>query len=123
MVISGRESWVWRFQDEKNRTMTPEQFDHMVAALIAKFARDNPEFVEFLMRADYKSQFEQHRKQLGFHKAKDFIKRKARAASIPARRFKFLWAPYRTGAWYFEAVDMVRCRHDLSSISNETMRI
>ena len=33
----------------------------------------------------------QVRTRVGFQKAKIYIKQKARAASVPAHRFKFLW--------------------------------
>jgi hypothetical protein len=56
----------------------------------------------------HKSQYEHVRARSGVKKAKVFIKRKARAASVPAHRFKFLWGPYRVKLWYFEVLDMFR---------------
>jgi hypothetical protein len=107
-ILQNTHDWVWRWQDEKNIQMTPQQFKHMQEVLTAQWVQANPELAKSLQSMDYKSKFEQKRKQIGYRKAKDFIKRKSRAASVPARRFKFLWEPYRTGAWYFEAVDMFR---------------
>jgi hypothetical protein len=56
-----------------------------------EWVRRNPELAACLVGKDYTSQFEQTQKRDGYKKAKDFIQRKARASSIPANRFKFLW--------------------------------
>ena len=65
----------------------------------AEWIREHPELAATLRGADYKSQFEQMRSRVGFKKAADFIKRKARAASLRAHKLKFLWGPYRVSMW------------------------
>jgi hypothetical protein len=55
------------------------------------WVRNNPELAASLRGKDCKSQYEHVRARSGFKKAKAFILHKARASSVPAHRFKFLW--------------------------------
>jgi predicted protein tyrosine phosphatase len=75
---------------------------------INKWKAANPALHKSLEGRDYESQFQQKLEQAGFKKAKQWILIRARDASIPARRFKFLWGPYRTGMFGFEVLDIFR---------------
>jgi hypothetical protein len=79
------------FIDELGQPMKGKQL--LGARNVAKqeWVRRNPKLAACLVGKDYTSQFEQRQKRDGYKKAKDFIQRKARASSIPANRFKFLW--------------------------------
>jgi hypothetical protein len=79
------------FIDELGQPMKGRQL--LSARNVAKqeWVHRNPKLAACLVGKDYTSQFEQRQKRDGYKKAKDFIKRKARASSIPANRFKFLW--------------------------------
>jgi hypothetical protein len=101
------DNWIMRFENE-GKEMSLDQLDTMKDILKTKWIKENRALAKSLEGKDYKYQFEQQQLQFGFQKAKQIIKRKARAASIPARRFKFLWGPYRTSWWYFEVIDMFR---------------
>jgi hypothetical protein len=72
------------------KDMSEEKLSSARKAVRDDWVRRNPELAASLKGKDYKSQYEQMRKRAGYKKAKDFIKRKARASSVPANRFKFL---------------------------------
>ena len=80
-----------RFLDEEGAEMKGTQLHSAQQAAKQEWVRLNPELAATLDGIDFKSQFERKRMQLGYQKAKHFIQRKARAASLPAHRFKFLW--------------------------------
>jgi hypothetical protein len=81
-ILQNTHDWVWRWQDEMNVQMTPLQFKHMQEVVTAQWVQDNLELAKCLQAADYKSKFEQQRKQIGYRRAKDFTKRKARAGEL-----------------------------------------
>jgi hypothetical protein len=62
---------------------------------IREWKAANPALYKSLKGKDYAAQFQQKLEQAGFKKAKQWISIRARDASIPAHRFKFLWGPYR----------------------------
>jgi hypothetical protein len=80
-----------RFLDEEGAEMKGTRLHSAQQAATQEWVQLNPELAATLDGIDFKSQFERKRMQLGYQKAKHFIQRKARAASIPAHRFKFLW--------------------------------
>jgi hypothetical protein len=80
-----------RLLDEEGTEMKGTQLRSAQQVAKQKWVRLNPELAATLDGIDFKSQFERKRTQLGYRKAKHFIQRKARAASLPALRFKFLW--------------------------------
>jgi hypothetical protein len=85
-AISGK-----KFVDREGNPMTGRHLASAQKAVTEDWARSNPELAASLEGKDYKSQYEQVRARAGYKKAEDFIKRKARAASVPAHRLKFLW--------------------------------
>ena len=97
-----------KFIDNEGKRMSGEQLGSARKVVRDDWVQRNPELAASLEGKDYKSQYEHVRARAGVKKAKDFIKRKARAASVPAHRFKFLWGPYRVKLWYFEVLDMFR---------------
>ena len=97
-----------KFTNEQGEPMAGQQLLSARNAAKQEWVRQNPELAACLVGKDYQTQFEQRRKRDGHKKATEFIKCKARASSIPARRFKFLWGPYCTKCWYFEVVDLFR---------------
>jgi hypothetical protein len=76
------DSWIMRFENEGNE-MSAEQLSSMKDALSKEWTQKNSALAKSLEGKDYKFEFEQQQRQLGFQKAKQVIKRKARAASIP----------------------------------------
>jgi hypothetical protein len=80
-----------KFIDNEGKQMSGEQLSTARKVVKSDWVQRNPELAASLEGKDYKSQYEQMRKRAGFKKAKAFIKRKARASSVPAHRFKFLW--------------------------------
>jgi hypothetical protein len=71
--------------------MPGEQLSNARKLVKDDWIQRNPGLATSLEGKDYKSQYEQMRQRAGIKKAKAFIKRKARASSVPAHRFKFLW--------------------------------
>jgi hypothetical protein len=102
-VHSGRQ-----YSDGMGGKLTGKQLTHAKEAARDKWVRQNSELAASLEGKDYKTQFELMRTRLGYTKAKELITHKAREASIPARKLKFLWGPYRVHLWYFEVLDMFR---------------
>ena len=84
-----------QFKDRNGVHLTGMALEQAKAAETVVWVQNNPELAASLRGKDYRSQYEQMRTRLGFKKAKAFIAGKARAASVPAHRFKFLWGPYR----------------------------
>jgi hypothetical protein len=76
------DSWIMRFEN-KGQEMNAEQLSSMKDVLRKEWTQKNPALAKSLEGKDYKYKFEQQQRMLGFQKAKQLIKRKARAASIP----------------------------------------
>ena len=83
-----------KFIDNEGNRMSGEQLGSAQKVVRDDWVQRNPELAASLEGKDYKSQYERVRARAGIKKAKDFIKRKARAASVPAHRFKFLWGEW-----------------------------
>jgi hypothetical protein len=93
---------------EDGKKQTGKRLARAQEEALAKWIKENPKMYTSLAEKDYEFQYEVKRKQAGSKAAKGWIKRKARLANIPARRFKFLWAAYRPAAYWFESFDMFR---------------
>jgi hypothetical protein len=109
-TVMNDRGWVKRFRNREDprEIMTAEELTRMKLELKAEWVQQNPIMADWLTGKDYKAQFECKRTQVGYHKARAFIKSKARATSVPAKHFKFLWGPYHVNLWYFEVIDMFR---------------
>lgn len=64
-----------------------------------EWAHEHPELAASLEGRDFRSQFQQKQKRVGFQQARYLMQCRARALSLPARRFAFLWGPYTLGMW------------------------
>ena len=98
-----------KFLDDKGNKLEGKALRDAHKAVTEDWIRRHPKFAASLEGKDYKSEYErvrrsmwfsgidilrcwlQVRTRVGFQKAKIYIKQKARAASVLAHRFKFLW--------------------------------
>jgi hypothetical protein len=78
--------WVKRFRnkEDQSKTMTAEEQTRMTKYQKEKWVRKNPILAKFLGGKDYKSQFETKRTQVGYRKARAYIKSKARGELAPS---------------------------------------
>jgi hypothetical protein len=83
------------FRDSDGEMLQGQALLKAQQSTIREWKAANPALYKSLEGKDYAAQFQQKLEQAGFKKARQWISIRARDASIPARRFKFLWGPYR----------------------------
>jgi hypothetical protein len=109
------------FVNKEGKKMKGQELSHAQEALRADWVENNPELAASLEGKDYKSQYEQVRARAGFEKAKTFIKGKARASSVPAHRFKFLWVSKSRGTGYCSTRSNALTLFILGAVSCQTL--